>query len=101
MKYRILKVARRNATEDREGNTRVYFWPQGENMLQNLENRRSRPYEDYRWLLPAVLMQAGIPVEYADGARWRQKAGCTCGCSPGFIIAFKSKDSIHVDIVQA
>ena len=93
-----IEVARRNCTEDRYKRTVVYFWPKGENIMDNLMNRRNRPYDFYRQHLPQVMQQAGLDPKLAATAKWRQKAGCNCGCSPGFIIDFYSRDSIHVDI---
>lgn len=75
---------------DREDNRkgkrpRVYFFIEGENILQNLQDRFSRPHQEYRKLLPEVYRQAGIDQENPT-ATWSQKAGCSCGCSPGFIL---------------
>jgi hypothetical protein len=58
--------------------SRVYVWPKGETILENLMNRRTRPYTEYRKLL------ADQP--FMKGARWSRTAGCGCGCSPGFIL---------------
>lgn len=66
--------------------TRVYFWPKSESIIENMRNRRSRPFNEYRKLLPEALVKAGLDVSTAVGARWSQKAGCQCGCSPGFIL---------------
>jgi hypothetical protein len=67
--------------------TRIYIWPKGETILENLMNRRDRPYTTYRKeVLPGVL--AGLGIRYQDvKVRWSQYAGCTmCPCSPGFIL---------------
>lgn len=37
----------------------------------------------FREALPEILKQAGIPEAKAS---WSWKAGCSCGCSPGFIL---------------
>ncbi len=34
--------------------------------------------------LPCILKEVGIPEN--TKASWSQKAGCSCGCSPGFIL---------------
>ena len=68
--------------------TQIYFFPEGENILQNLQNRRQRPHDLYRKLLPQVIEQIknqGIEVPEDIKFSWSQKAGCNCGCSPGFI----------------
>jgi hypothetical protein len=66
-------------TSVREFNSksRIYVWERGETIMQNLLNRRNRPTKLYRELLK--------DEQFMDGARWSQTAGCSCGCSPGFI----------------
>jgi len=62
---------------------RVYVWIEDETVLENLVNRRSRPVEVYRAVALQALTDLGIPFEKI---RWSQKAGCSCPCSPGFIV---------------
>jgi hypothetical protein len=64
--------------------TRVFFWLDSEKgMLDQLALRHDRPFEEYRKHLPEVFKALGIePVK----ARWSQKAGCSCPCSPGFVL---------------
>ncbi len=71
--------------------SRIYVHPEGETIMDNLMNRRTRPYNDYRKLL------ADLP--FMPGARWSQKAGCKmCPCSPGFIAKRRfSKEGFPVD----
>jgi len=85
-----------------EAKVRVYVWPVGENVLANVRNRRSRPYTDYRKLLPEILQEAGV-IEKGDAfkASWRQTAGCNCGCSPGFILDGHWGFDVHVDVAYA
>jgi hypothetical protein len=96
----------RDGNERREfdSKSRIYFWPTGESILDNLTNRRSRPYELYRELIPQVFDQLGLQFTPALKARWSQRAGCSCPCSPGFILPRRLVDAdgrpfdIHVDI---
>lgn len=86
MKVKSVKV--KNVCEYKK--PRVYFF-HDESILENLENRRSRPYNEYRKLMPEVLKKANKNPDFADipentKAAWSQKAGCSCGCSPGFIL---------------
>jgi len=75
----------REIRKDASKATRVYVWPKGETILENLENRRERPYTVYRKeVIPAVLAKLGLPSD--TKVRWSQYAGCSCPCSPGFII---------------
>lgn len=69
--------------------SRIFFSFANETVLENLENRHGRPYNALRELIPAILEKAQMgPFRfYHDvAARWSQKAGCACGCSPGFIL---------------
>ena len=65
---------------------RIHFFPEGESIFQNLCFRHDRPYEIYRQFLPRVLEALGLPPD--TSCRWSQKAGCSCGCSPGFIVQY-------------
>lgn len=88
---------------------RIYFWPEGESILENLANRRNRPYTEYRRYLDDVLRLASKMAErnyLADAkANWSKHAGCTmCPCSPGFVLSGPNVDlfgyDIHVTISQ-
>lgn len=72
------------ASETRQLHPRVYFWIKNENVLQNLQNRRCRPVEAYRTLLPKLFKEIGLDEKTL--AKWSQRAGCACGCSPAFIL---------------
>jgi len=99
---KVLEVTIRRNTEfsARNQKARVYFWPKGESVWENLENRRSRPHKEYRKLIPEVLERIGADPE-AVKLSWSQKAGCSCGCSPGFIADGLSGFSVHVDVALA
>jgi hypothetical protein len=63
---------------------RVFVYPEGETILENLFARRQRPYSVYRReILPEVWDQLGVSNAKV---RWSQYAGCTCPCSPGFVV---------------
>ena len=65
--------------------TRVYVFPKGESLYENLMNRRTRPHTVYRKeVLPAVFRAMGLPEN--TRARWSRYAGCSCPCSPGFVL---------------
>lgn len=65
--------------------TRIYVWPEGETILQNLENRRSRPLKLYRQVAVDALAKLEVDTSKLE-IKWSQKAGCSCGCSPGFVV---------------
>lgn len=76
---------------------RVYVHIEGESILENLQNRRSRPSTHYRKnILPGVLAAQGITPERVQ---WSQRAGCSCPCSPGFILkGVRIRSDLHVTI---
>ena len=74
---------------------KAYIWVSGESVIENLINRRSRPYKFYQDnVLPVVLKE--VLKQHPEFERelspnpkhwgWRSKCGCSmCPCSPGFI----------------
>ena len=77
--------------------TRIHVFLEGETIIQNLENRHQRPYTVYKKeILPSVLRQMGLPAD--TKARWSQKAGCSCGCSPAFIIEGNYGKTVYVTV---
>ena len=65
----------------------LFVWPDPEAEKGGMEqfiHRHNRPVALYRTLLPEIFKALGIPAD--TKARWSQKAGCTCPCSPGFIL---------------
>lgn len=67
---------------DRDKKTRVYVWPDGESVFENLLDRHDRPVQLFRQVTREALEALGY-----EGVRlsWSQRAGCSCPCSPGFI----------------
>jgi hypothetical protein len=62
---------------------RLYFSYHGETIMDDLQNRRNRPQKVLRTLLPAICQHYSIEPTHAV---WSQYAGCSCPCSPGFIL---------------
>ena len=84
---------RRNGTGAK---TRVYVFPKGETLMDNLMNRKARPYTVYKKeVLPSVFRAMGLPEN--TKARWSQYAGCSCPCSPGFVLDVRGSD-VFVDV---
>ncbi len=77
--------------------TRVYVFAGGEGVFENLANRFSRPVELYRAAMRQALDEKGLTAK----ARWSQKAGCSCGCSPAFITDQRLGYDIFVTINEA
>ena len=87
---KVTKVDVRMNKESRSSRTRIYFFVK-ESILDNLKNRFSRPSKAYKTLLPEVLKQLpylaeGDVEKMIKKTVWSQRAGCSCGCSPGFVI---------------
>ena len=92
MSKREVQGRRRGRTE-----SRVYVWESKESIVDNLVNRRSRLHDAYKEIVSVLC--PGVKL------RWSQKAGCSCGCSPGFIPDRNFYDPIthrpynlHVDV---
>ena len=77
-----------------EAHPRLYFSPRGETVMENfLGGRHTRPYGAFRpFVMKAMAMAAAqgavmrMDGEQAPKAAWRQRAGCSCPCSPGFVL---------------
>ena len=99
-----VEVRQRSARTMREYSktTRIYIFIEGETLLQNLANRRSRPHRMYRErVLPTVFEKLGWDAK--TKVRWSQQAGCPCGCSPGFIVTgmrWHPPQDIHVTVAE-
>jgi hypothetical protein len=64
---------------------KIYFFIEDETILENLENRCSRPYKEYKKLIPEALTRLNL-VNPGYKWKWDPKAGCSmCPCSPGFV----------------
>lgn len=62
---------------------RLFVMTDGEELMSDILNRFNRPYEAYKAeVLPMVLKNE----LWLAKASWSQKAGCNCGCSPGFLL---------------
>lgn len=83
----INKIEVRYSSEKRSHKSRIYIFHSKESILENLVNRRSRPIDQYREIMPQILKKYQEETGYMpEKVRWSQKAGCSCGCSPGFIV---------------
>lgn len=98
MKLEAVKIdVRANTYKEFHKATRVYIHPQGETLMDNLMNRRTRPYNEYRkQVMPAVIQALGLPA--GTKVKWSQYAGCSCPCSPGFIVEGVRGKSVFVDV---
>jgi len=66
---------------------RIYVQVGDFDLLENLENRRRRPYTEFRKYIERVVWPTLGWQETAPKIGWRQNAGCSmCPCSPGFVV---------------
>lgn len=83
--------------------SRLFVWPVGESLLESLRERHDRPVEEYRKLFREVLgsgagrLLLGLPDRQFK-LSWSQRAGCQCGCSPGFVLDACLGYDLHVDV---
>jgi len=92
VEQRPLKFSYESGWRNKENRKRIrthrsilYFHIEKESILQNLSERHNRPYQEYRKVIPEILKQLNIDSEKVT-YKWSQKAGCSCPCSPGFIV---------------
>jgi len=99
IKDRIVVTGSKKLDGEKYRAVRAYVFAKGESILENLMNRRSRPIHVYRAALAVMLEQLNMDPALADSARWSQKAGCGCGCSPGFVIpSLVGRYSLYCDV---
>jgi hypothetical protein len=92
---------------------RTHFFCKGETVIENLQERRRRPHNEWRKLFPEIIKYLEGDAEFAklqewerdaivaslNGKQgWRQKAGCPCGCSPAFVSDIASRFTVYVDV---
>jgi hypothetical protein len=64
---------------------RLFIHNPNEHLMENLTNRHCRPWRTYlKEVVPMVKIEQMIAANVK--ASWSQYAGCSCGCSPGFIL---------------
>lgn len=80
---------------------RMYFHLKEESILENFAKRAAgiRPSpKDYEKLIPEALNRLGLKTENVK-ATWSLRAGCSCPCSPGFILKSPNfYQDIHVTV---
>lgn len=70
---------------ERRRTSRLFVGVHNETILDNLINRHSRPHAAWRKVIVDQVLPNITGLEAAK-VRWSQKAGCSCPCSPGFIL---------------
>ena len=69
---------------------RIHVFVTKETIFDNLSNRHVRPHTLYKKVAvqPALIAMGFDPADCI--VKWSQTAGCSCRCSPGFLISSKS-----------
>ena len=83
---KVANVTTQPVREAKRQTAHLYIFPTGESIVENLMNRRERPYKKWYPLIPQILKKAGFSDKEIKEITpsWSQKCGCGCGCSPGF-----------------
>lgn len=77
--------------------TRIYIFQQDETIIENLQKRTVRPYTTYKKeVIPSILKSLNLPEK--TKVKWSQYAGCSCPCSPGFIVEGDYSKDVFVTI---
>lgn len=79
----------------------LYIFPTGETIVENLMNRKTRPWTEWKKMVPQILKNAGLSFKEIQQIKpsWSQKCGCGCGCSPGFLLkGAKTMKDVFADI---
>ena len=62
---------------------RMYVTVADETIFDNLANRKRRPYNVYKTLIHSSDLKNVLDISKLS---WSQSAGCSCPCSPGFVL---------------
>lgn len=89
---KINRYARRRG-EKKQSCPKMYIFIESESIMENLQNRRTRPYNEYKkTIIPKVLESISKTDPDLFGRikdlkwGWDRYCGCSmCPCSPGFI----------------
>lgn len=94
MQIKEIKIQRysRRRGEKKQSCPKMYIFIQDESVMENLLNRRTRPYNEYKkTIIPKVLESISKTdpdlFERIKDLKWGwdRYCGCSCPCSPGFI----------------
>jgi len=108
MKIKSLSITKEyyRKGEPQKYKNKLYVWVADETIIDNLLNRRSRPYQVYKKEVIPMVMEK-IKKKYPDYYEqlkdakwsWNKNCGCSmCPCSPGFVSDISGYFDIHIDI---
>jgi hypothetical protein len=79
--------SRGTSSRDMHKAPRMYVSVADGSVMEHLANRTRRPYNVYKTLIHASSLKGVLNLSKLS---WDQFAGCTCHCSPGFVLASQS-----------
>jgi len=96
-----VEVTRKIRRWGRSRRARLYVWfarddDRPRTVESLLTERYTNPVTAYRKALPAIYEAAGLPT--TTKAAWSQTAGCSCGCSPGFVLDLDDRSDFEAII---
>ena len=110
MQIKEIKIKRYSSRqgEKKQSSPKMYIFIENESVMENLQNRRTRPYNEYKKLIIPKVMES-ISKTHPDLFErirdikwgWDRYCGCSmCPCSPGFIGegAYYESTDIYVTI---
>lgn len=75
----------------------IYFIINSPTVMKEINEKKGKYYDVFRKeVLPTVFKKAKLPED--TKVIWSDKAGCSCGCSPGFLITGHKGIDIHVTL---
>lgn len=81
-----------------ERKIRVFFLSEKVSLFtlkdRELSAHKIDPVQVYRKLMPQVLEKVGLNPNMKG--QWSRKAGCSCGCSPGFVMEDRGMFDVYV-----
>ena len=105
MNIKVSRRHRQSGSEPYRYNNKIYIFIDNESVMDNLMQRRSRPWMYYKKeIIPAVMKwleenenQVFMDIK-SKHVSWRQRCGCSCPCSPGFVLGSSGSIDVFVTI---
>lgn len=97
MKIKIVPIAE-SLLSPRQQHTHIYL-EESDRAIVRREKAGGAPVRYVnRNYLPQILKQLKFPSTAVRLARWSRTAGCSCGCSPGWIIRDSVRRSFYATV---
>lgn len=85
----------RNKEDEKQERSIIYFDITSPVVFAEIQQKKEPYHKVFRKeVLPTVLQKAKLPLD--TKVVWSDKAGCSCGCSPGFLITGQKGFDIYV-----